>query len=474
MAKLVFLQQGVHEGLNVMALSAVLKAAGHSVDLFIEGLEPDLEGSLRRAAPDLACFSVISGNHPWAYAKARWIKSRFPKAMTVLGGPHPTFFPESLDTEGIDIICLGEGEGALRELADAYPDLDAIAKVPNLHVKVRDRRVRNDVRELVADLDALPFPDREVYYKYPLLRNMGRKTFLSSRGCPYHCSFCFNHQYQQLYRNKGTYIRRRSAQSLLTEIRDVRTRYGLKSVFFQDDIFVLDKTWLADFLDRYQTEVRLPFTCLVRADLVDEDVVRRLARAGCVGVQFGIESGNERLRNQVLRKRLTEAQILEAGRLFKRYRIPAKTYNIIGLPGEGVKEVLETIRINARIRADLPWVATLTPYPRTDIAAAMKEAGSIPADYAVDDIPSSFFKGGRNRALPDTVANLHRFFFVAVKFPFLIPVIERLIRLRPNRVFDLIYYLSQGYIYKVSENLSWLETLRVGLRFMRLHLLRRG
>lgn len=474
MAKLVFLQQGVHEGLNVMVLSAVLKAAGHSVDLFIEGLEPDLDDSLLRAAPDLACFSVISGNHPWVYEKARWIKSRFPKALTVLGGPHPTFFPESLDTEGVDIICLGEGEGALRELADAYPDLDAIAKIPNLHVKVQDRRVRNEVRALVAPLDALPFPDREVYYKYPLLRKMGRKTFLSSRGCPYNCSFCFNHQVQQLYRNKGTYIRRRSAQSLLAEIRDVRTRFGLKSVFFQDDIFILDRTWLADFLDRYHAEVRLPFTCLVRADLVDENVVRRLKQAGCVGVQFGIESGNERIRNQVLRKRLNDAQIIEAGRLFKRYRIPCKTYNIIGLPEEGVEEVLQTIRINARIKADLPWVATLTPYPRTDIAAAMKASGLIPEHYSVDDIPSSFFTGGKNRALPDAVANLHRLFFVAVKFPFLIPLIKRLIRLRPNRVFDLVYFLGQGYIYKVSENLSWLEALRVGLRFTRLHLLKRG
>jgi anaerobic magnesium-protoporphyrin IX monomethyl ester cyclase len=474
MAKIVFLQQGVFEGLNVMTLAALLTPAGHAVELFIESLEADLEDRVERAAPDLVCFSVISGNHLWAYEKARWIKSRSPKTLTVLGGPHPTFFPESLSTEGVDIICIGEGEAALVELANAYPDIERIKRIPNLHVKAQGQIFRNEVRDLVADLDLLPFPDRDVYYKYPQLRKMGRKTFLTSRGCPYNCSFCFNHQVQQLYRHKGTYLRRRSAENILAEIRAVQSRYGLKSVFFQDDIFILSKSWLADFLVKYRAEIHLPFTCLVRADLVDENVVRQLKKAGCVGVQFGIESGSEEIRNRILRKRLTDAQIVEAARLFKHHRIPFKTYNIIGLPYERVEDVFKTILLNAKIKADLPWVATLTPYPRTDIAASMKAAGLIPGDYSVDDIPSSFFKGGRNRALSDPVVNLHRLFFLAVKFPCLIPLIKKLIRVRPNPVFDIIYYLSQLYIYKRSENLGWIESIRLGLVFTRLHLWKRG
>lgn len=473
MVKVAFIQQGTYEGMGVMYLSSSLKRGKHSVKIFIENLEKNLDEELLKYNPDLLCFSTMSGSHLWVYNTVKRIKKSLPNVLSVMGGPHPTFFPESIEQEVIDLICIGEGEEAILELANAFPDKEKIKKIANFYVKDGNHIFKNEVRNLIEDLDLTPLPDREIYYRYPILKNAIRKVFITTRGCPYNCSFCFNHQYKKIYQGKGKHIRRRSAENIIKEILEVKEKYGLKSVFFGDDTFILDKAWLGDFLEKYKKQVGLPFTCLVRADLTDEDVVKWLKLANCVGVQFGIESGDELIRNKTLRKNLKDEQIIRAAKLFKRYKIKFKTYNILGLPHETLESAFKTVELNIKIKTDLPWASILIPYPKTDITDIMKEQGMIPLKYNVDDLSSTFFDKKIKTKKEKIILNLHRMFFLSVKFPKLFPLIKKLIRLPPNFIFDGIFYLSQLYIYKVSENLDWFTSIKIGYHFVKLNMFKK-
>ncbi len=460
--RIAFLQRDVHESLGVMLLCACLKREGHDAEVFINSFERDIIERTAVYNPDIVCFNVLTGEHPWHIETARAVKTVLPTAWTACGGPHPTFFPRFIEEKEIDIICIGEGEEAICELAAAYPDPDALRTIRNLHFKVKGETVSNPLRPLVRDLDSLPFPDRDVMYKYPFMRRAGRKKFLAFRGCPYRCSFCFNHKMIEMYAGKGGYVRKRSSGNVISEINEVRRKYGLGSVFFQDEIFTLDKNWLLSFLDEYRREVSLPFTCFVRADLVDEETIKALRDSGCAGVQFGIEAGDEDIRNAVLRKQLTDGQIIAAAALLKTYRIKFKTYNILGLPKEDMPRMFKTAEINMRIRTDLPWASILAPYPQTDIAEIMKAEKLIPEDYDYDNLCSTFFDANTATRKDKIVLNFQRLFIVTVKFPFVFPIVKRLILLPPNKIFDWIFFLGQIYVYQKSEKLCWGDAVRMG------------
>lgn len=467
MVTVAFVQKGIHESLGIMYLSAALKEHGHETCLFIENMERDLPGAMERSAPQVICFSVITGSHLWARQRAKQLKRRFPRTIMVMGGPHPTFYPETILHGGVDAICIGEGEGAIVDLANAIRDSRDIQHIPNIWVRKDDRIIKNEPRPLVDDLDLLPFPDRTLYGKYRVLAKIPRKAFLTTRGCPHNCAFCFNHQFQQLYQGRGKVVRRRTPGNVIQEILEVKSKYKMKNVYFQDDTFILDKTWLFSFLDEYEKRVALPFICFVRADLVDEQVAGRLKRAGCTCVHFGVESGVEEMRNDVLRKNLTNGQIERAARLFKRHHIKFLTYNIVGLPGETLEMATQTMSFNATLRTDLPWVSFLTPYPRTSIGETMARDGLLPPGWNVDCISGSFFTFHPRTRADRAIYNLQRLFFWGVKFPRTIPLIKRLIHVPPNVMFDVMFYVAELFVFKTSDNLPWLTSIKMALDFFK-------
>ena len=261
-------------------------------------------------------------------------------------------------------------------------------------------------------------------------------------------------------------VRRRSVGHVINEIKEVRKKYPLKAVFFQDDTFILHKEWVKEFMNKYKKEIRIPFLCLIRADLVDEGMVRCLKEGGCVTVFFGIESGNEVIRNDVLKKRISNAQIIRAGQLLRKYRIKFKTYNVLGFPGETVETAFETVHLNQKVKSDYPWCALLQPYPRTEIYEQLKAQHMIPAQFSLDDIHTSFFL--------DTVVvkdkelvNLQKLFFYAVKFPIMEPLIKKLIKLKPNKFFELAFLASYAYVYIRSESLGVFATIWFGLKHLK-------
>jgi len=457
MARVIFLQRIWYEYGGPEIISSVLKRYGHEVDLFI-GEEANV--FLDKIQPkDIVAFSTMSGEHHWALEVATEIRKE-KDVLTVFGGPHPTYFPEIINHPAVDIACCGEGEYSMLDLADAYDKGIDYTNIPNLSVKVSNKIKRNDVRALISDLDTLPFPDREIYYKYRLLKKASLKPFMASRGCPFSCSFCFNEKLRSIYSNKGKYIRFRSPRNLIDEIKEVESMYGLRSIYFADDLFVLNKKWLMEFTSIYKKEIKKPYVCSANVNTLNEEIIRILKDSGCHTVSFGIETGNERLRHELLNKSITNRQILEVGHLLKKYKLKFMTFNMIGLPGESIKNAFETIDLNIKIGTEYPRCSILTPYPGTKIAQDYKDK------LRIKDIYSTFQQSEISFDVPHLkeLINIHYFFQTAVIFPYLFWLIKRLIKLPPNILFRFWWAIVYFFVFVGSETRDLIQTFLFALK----------
>jgi anaerobic magnesium-protoporphyrin IX monomethyl ester cyclase len=461
-----------YEPQGLMCLSSALKTAGHEVELAI-AQRTDPVDVARRFRPGLVGYSVITGSQRWYLDVNRRIKGAV-SAFSAYGGPHPTFFPEMIEQEGVDGICLGEGEGAVVDLANSLEAGQLDTSIPNWHFKVDGQIVRNAVRPYIADLDAYPPPDRDLIYDRDRTARASKiKHFIAGRGCPYRCTYCFNHALVSLYQGKGKPFRMRSVSSLLRDIADTRDRYGLSFVVFVDDTFILDREWLAEFADLYPSSIGLPFFCNVRANLVTDSAVALLRRAGCHSVSMGIEAGDDRVRNELLKRNMSRQQILEAARLLSQSGIQFTTTNMIGLPGTTIQQDLQTLELNVACRPAYAHAFIFQPYPRTQLGEYARQkdlmVGSFDdiGEVAWDDSVLTFSSTHKRQ-----LRNLQRFFAILVEWPQLRDVIERVLLNRPSyRLYWLLHKLWKGYAIKKRVHpvqLSLREYVDIAWHFMKI------
>ncbi len=459
MARFAFIQNLWTENLGIMYLSSALKAAGHEARIFI-----DVRGSnaLQEALdyqPQAVGVSCTTGLHHWGLDFLRRFKAAKPEIVTLIGGPHATFCPEVALEEGVDFAVMGEAERAVCAIAEELEGSREIQLLENIAYRRDGELIINPLGKLEENLDSLPFPDRTHYDRYPLTKREGSKNFIGGRGCPYNCAFCGNYRYHTLYQDKGKWVRYRSHENILTEIEEVRDLYGIRFVGFSDDTLIFNRKWLLPFLEKYRQRIGLPFISTVRANLVDEELVKALKAGGCLSCVFGVESGDERIRNEVLQKGVTDEEIRRTAALFRKYRIRFGTYNMLGLPGETVAEAMKTVKLNAGIRPDFPWCSILQPYPGTKIHEDMEK--SLGQDIAADQIGASYFTASviDNPHLKQ-MENLQKLFHLAVRVPFLQPAIRRLIKLPPNPLFTLIFQASYGWQLLRRSRLNILQMLK--------------
>jgi radical SAM superfamily enzyme YgiQ (UPF0313 family) len=463
-----------YEPQGIMHLSSALKAAGHEVELAIASHHDPLAVA-RQFRPHVAAYSLITGSHRPSLELNRKIKAELPGVFAAFGGPHPTFFPEMVREPGVDSICRGEGEQALVELLDALGrgGPEAALGVENWSFLRDGEVVSNPVRPYIEDLDSLPFPDRAlVYERDPVTARSKIKHFLTGRGCPYNCSYCFNHALSELYRGKGRRVRQRSVDHVLEEIASVRGHYPLEFVVFVDDTFVLSSKWLEEFAEKYPRQIGLPFFCNSRANLVTAEQVRLLKEAGCQTVSMGIEVADDRIRNELLNRHMSREQILEAARLLREGGLHFTTTNIIGLPTSTLDDDLATLELNVEARPSYAHVFIFQPYPRTGLGEYTREQGWMVGTF--DDIGEVAwdhsvlsFDPAHKRGL----AVLQRFFAIGVEWPRLIPLIKRLIALPDNPAFRLLNKLWKGWALRkrvYAVQLSLREAIEMAGHFMRI------
>jgi anaerobic magnesium-protoporphyrin IX monomethyl ester cyclase len=367
---------------GIGSLSAYLQRQGHQTALIDFTYSMSKKRALKKVIdfqPDLIAFSTTTGDFLFSCRLAEYFKGRYP-APIIFGGVHPTIEPEeSIRHPAVDMICVGEGEEALRELLDRLPSRPE--GIGNIWFKDGGEVVRNPVRPLIDDLDALPVVDRELFeYEKLLPLRAYEGQLMVGRGCPYGCSYCINPVLQEIYRGRGRFVRHRSVENVIAEAKDLVSRYPVKCIYFCDDVFVLNRQWLEEFCSVYRREIGLPFRCQARPEMINAEVCRTLKEAGCFNMQMGIEAGNQRIRNEVLKRKMSNRKIVEAARDVREAGLTLYAYNMIGLPYETEAEIRETIELNRRIKPDFMQTSIFQPYPGTGLKAICEREGWLTAE----------------------------------------------------------------------------------------------
>jgi len=379
---------------GVAVLSAVAKAAGHGCKmLHVYELLPDEEilrwvEENREGDDTLIAFSSTTNQFPYVKRWASMLKAAT-GLPTLVGGMHPTLSPDdAIAADGIDMICKGDGEGPLVELAAALEAGKGPEGVSGIWYKDANGEVVQQVMAPLADINAIPGPDFDVFENYRDLMvikdNIG--IHMGSRGCPYDCAYCCNRALIDQSKGRGKYMRFKDVPAFVQELKEYRERYpGTWAFFFEDDIFGVSKRWLKEFVPLYKQEVGLPFGCNMRPNLVDDWMVDTLADAGCIRVHMAVESGNDEIRNFILNRKLEREKLVESFRAFKRRGIQVMSYNIVGSPHETPEAVLDTIKINAEIDPEHIQHSIFYPYEGTPLFGLVHSENLVSEDREVTD-----------------------------------------------------------------------------------------
>jgi len=374
-----------HEAnMGIAYLSAVMKKTGHQTLLFTPETFSKTEFLLRvrQYNPDLVGFSVTTHQYPYAAEYAKSLKKERDVPI-IFGGFHPTLSPDSvIANPDIDMICRGEGEYPLLELVNALVEKKDPSNILNLWVKKNGKITKNPLRNLIEDLDSLPYPDREFINQEEILRNNGYRLDLATgRGCPYNCSYCCNSALRLVNQSKGKFIRKRSVDNVLGELDAILKKYQVREIHFQDDMFLLDKDWLKEFSEKYPQKYQIPFHISARVEHIDRKSSELLRKVGCVSVTIGVETGNEQLRKEVLKKRLSNKEILRARQLLRETGIKVCALSMIGVPGETPAMAQETLDFNKKLNPDWLACSIFSPYPGTALYQLCQEKGHFQKNF---------------------------------------------------------------------------------------------
>ena len=432
------------EPLGAMYLSSALKAAGFTVKGLLIKKE-NVVKAFEKYAPDIVLFSVITGEHQACLALNKKLKERR-EFISVFGGWYTTFSQEMINQKDIDIIGIGECEEAIVELISKIADNKSLTKVNNFLIKEQNKVYKNEVRPFNSNLDSLAFPDRSLF-----ARSEENKEYcvMTSRGCPYNCTYCSNRPLRELYAGKGRSVRLRSVANIIEEVREFKEKRNAKIINFHDDIFILDVKRLREFSRRFKEEIDLPFICSVKADLVTEEITALLKEAGCKKVFMGVEAGNDHVRSHLLERNITKPQMLGARNLFKKYNITVFTQNIIGFPDTTIDNDFETMEFNIKLQPDFSWVSIFAPYPKTVLGELCLNNRLI---EGFDDVYSTYhYKSPLQLPHREQINVLHKIFSLTVNYPDLLPRVKDLV-LNPEQCnfekLHEIFFLYRQYKYK--------------------------
>jgi radical SAM superfamily enzyme YgiQ (UPF0313 family) len=364
-------------GLGIEYLSAVLKKSGHSVDLVIDpqgfstfsGLKQvpvpfyrnKMIKKILKNNPDIIAFSVTSDNIKWAYNIAKDIKLHS-SVPVVFGGIQATLIPEKVISHSfIDFVVVGEGEYAFLELVNTLENERREHKIQNIWHKKNGNISSSPPRELIADLDSLPFPDKSLF---PPARYY---SVITGRGCLGECTYCCSPYLKKIYKDKGKFLRRRSPGNVITELEAAKERYNIRRIIFEDDLFVYNKDWLSEFVREYRNRISLPCVVCGHPSFIDEEMASYLDQISCCLVEIGVQSLNENIRRSILRRFYGNDKVIEAINLLKQKKICCAIDNIVGLPGESVSDIIQMLRFYNEIRPGKIDVFYLKHYPKLDI-----------------------------------------------------------------------------------------------------------
>jgi anaerobic magnesium-protoporphyrin IX monomethyl ester cyclase len=433
--RVAFIQKDPLPDPTLMALGAAAVFLSHQVTTFIPAAERNLPRALRRFAPDALVFAPHSGTQDWATETARRLREITGGAPNLFAGTHAEDHPSLADIDGVDLLLVGDPETTLPEV---------LLKIERGHGKARDlpgtagtvgrnradQRIIGAPRRPAEHLDELPLADIEIYRRYPFVRQQTTLSFATGRGVLENTHADFRIGAAELARRFSVSRRHSVGEAIRRLHLHIHRRPIYRRVAFRDDSLLMDKDddWLAEFLDLYRQEIKLPFSCVARADQLPEHRIALLAKAGCDRVLLGVESGCPELRQNLSGVTISDDEVAEVGATLKRTGLRVQTLTFLGLPGETKDSALAGLDLNLRI--------------------APAGAFSVLVEDAMD--------------LAGTLQRLQLIFPLAVRFPALRGRVDWALSSGNTAMLRRLFQMHHDASFVRSGELAHLDLLRIG------------
>ncbi len=432
--------------LGLATISALLKKHKHDVQLLDSTFSPITKNQIKQKLysfrPDLVGITAATNDFHYAIHICKQIKHINPKISIICGGYHATIAPDDIIKQDcFDMCCIGEGEYPFLELANSISRGKVNKNIKNIWFKVGNRIKKNKLRPLVKDLDKLPFPDRVLFdFSTYLDYNKGIATFMASKGCPFACAHCINNFLIKKYKGLGKYLRFRTADSIIKEIKQVLQKFGgiIKEIEFYDDTFTLNKRLVKEFSKKYKNEIGIPFNINIRAGSVTKKDLIHLKQAGCVRVSIGLESGDGFIRNKILKRYQTENQIIDTFKWARESGLQTYSFNMVGIPYETKETIKRTIELNKKCKPDFVGVSIFNAYKGTELYDLCEKNG-----WLIKDIAAKSYFQSTNVKLP--TVSIKQLKKIRDKFGFLVYKDSRPLRAYLD-LFDKTFIKIPGYL----------------------------
>jgi len=385
---------------GVSFLSAALKKVGMATDLVIyrqiPGREPDspeqVVSRILEKEPDIVAFSAMTFNWHKIKPVISLLKRQY-QGLIIVGGYHAVLSPEEvLSHPGVDVVCLGEGERPLIELANRY--VRGSNDRLEIHGLVfKDRGTSPGAmskRWLLEILGEYPYFDYDLFDREGdtglRQKHLGTLSpsgifslpLITGRGCPYRCTYCSNSALIDFYGGPKRFVRRYSPGAAVAGIKSLVRTYKPQFLEFLDETFTLSKKWVKDFCLHYSEDLKVPFLIMSRIDTIDEPTIALLAECGLKVFLFGIECGDEDYRVRYLKRRMSNKTIIEGARLLKKYGIINVTFNMFGMPFETKETINRTIALNEEIEPDAAIPFIYQPFSGTELGQLANDRNIVP------------------------------------------------------------------------------------------------
>jgi radical SAM superfamily enzyme YgiQ (UPF0313 family) len=366
----------------------------------------EMRETLRSFRPEAVGIAIWTTFVASAFVTAQLCKEYDGGIPVIAGGPHCTIRADEVMRvcADIDFLVRGEGEETLSELIESLSNHEAgamLAHVKGITYRDSGQVIHTCDRELIRDLNALGFPARDLLLNKHSYDSEDMGLLMTSRGCPFNCSYCAT----SIWKRK---VRYRSVDNVMAEIKLIRSTYGTRQFTFKDDSFTVNRERVLELCDRLVAErLHINWDCNTRVDLVDEELLRRMKRAGCNSVKVGIETGSERIL-KLVNKGITLSQARRAAGLFRSVGIHWTGYFMMGLPSETREDIEQTLKFMKELKPDFVSLSVYEPFPGTDLFRIGVQAGLVQDERTREDFfrisPKYYYVKDPNRRV-DTMSN---------------------------------------------------------------------
>lgn len=380
--------------LNLAYLAGYLRAKRPDIEIEVLDCEalgltyPKIGREIKKIRPDLVAITTPTPAFTQVLEICRIIKDISPRIITVLGGPHPTALPQETTAEkNIDISVIGEGEITFTELVEAIDKNNPLNEIKGIFFKNKKGNIcQTSQRELIKDLDKLPFPARDLfdtnlYFPPPTKRMTNKKAgnMITSRGCCFQCTYCMA---SFIWQRR---VRFRSIKNVVDEIEKCINEYGMGEFNFHDELFTMNRERTKEFCREIKKRnLDIAWVCMCRADFVDEETLKAMKEAGCKKIMFGFESGSQEILDKMKRK-MAVKESERAVKLVKKVGIKTAGNFMFGYLGETEETVKQSITLAKKLNTDTMAFFVASPYPGTEFYQLAKEKGYFREDFEWKD-----------------------------------------------------------------------------------------